>query len=308
MDCWKVGMHRRKFVACLALCLCPMAPLDGAFGWDGEKLVAVCSTTQTADFTRQIVGDRWKVVCVLGPAEDPHTYEVGTDDAKLVSKADLCVQNGWNLEGHGWMEKLASDAGKPIVSCVTGITPLELDEGGQTVKDPHAWFDPKNAIIYVNNITEAVCKVDPSNATEYKARSELYKRQIGILAGWVRKSIGVIPANRRILVTHHDAFGYFCTAFNFKAVSPVGWTTGEFSEVTPEARQKIVQQIRDVGVKAIFVESSTNSQLIEGIARDAGVDVGGKLYSDAMGAEGSAGESYIGMMRENVLQIIQALQ
>ena len=275
---------------------------------NGEKKVAVCSTTQAADFTRQIVGDRWEVICVLGPAEDPHTYEIRSTDSKLVAGADLCVQNGWNLEGHGWMEKLATDAGKPIVTCVNGVQGLDLEEDGQVVKDPHAWFDPKNAIIYVNNITEAVCKVDPDNAGEYKARSELYKRQLAVLSAWVRKKVGAIPANRRILVTHHDAFGYFCNAFNFKPVSPVGWTTGEFSEVTAEDRQAIVNQIREAGVKSIFVESSTNSQLIEGIAKDAGVQVGGKLYSDAMGPAGSAGESYIGMMRENVLKIGAAMK
>ncbi len=308
MDYLHVKRWCEQYFGCFALTLLLLLSVSPAIGSDDGKLVAVCSTTQTADFTRQIVGDHWQVICVLGPAEDPHTYEVGADDAKLVAKADLCVQNGWNLEGHSWMENLAKEAGKPIVSCVTGVAPLELQEGEQVVKDPHAWFDPKNAIIYVNNITDAICKVDPENEKHYRLRSELYTRQIGILAGWVRKTVGSIPANRRVLVTHHDAFGYFCNAFNFKPVSPVGWTTGEFSEVTPEKRQGIVKQIRDSGVKAIFIESSTNSELIEGIARDAGVIVGSKLYSDAMGAAGTAGESYIGMMRENVLKIIQSLQ
>ena len=308
MDCLQVNRWRQEFVGCFVLVMVLLLPCDSALCNDKEKLVAVCSTTQAADFTRQVVGDNWRVICVLGPAEDPHTYEVGADDAKLVAQADLCVQNGWNLEGHGWMENLANEAGKPIVSCINGVTPLELQEDDQVVKDPHAWFDPKNAIIYVNNITEAVCKVDPDNANEYRLRSELYIRQVGILAGWVRKTVGAIPANRRVLVTHHDAFGYFCNAFNFKPMSPVGWTTGEFAEVTPEKRQKIVQNMRDTGVKAIFIESSTNSQLIEGIARDAGIEIGGKLYSDAMGAAGTAGETYIGMMRENVLQIMRALR
>ena len=275
-----------------------------------EKLVVVCSTTQTADFARQIVGDRWEVQCVLGPGEDPHTYEVGTDDVALVARADLCLQNGWNLEGHGWMKDLAETAGKPIVSCIEGVKPLDLNlkEGGQTVKDPHAWFDPKNAVIYVNNITEAVCKIDPDGADGYRERSDLYTRQLRLLSGWIKKSISDIPANQRVLITHHDAFGYFCNAFEFKPVSPVGWTTGEFAEVTLGARKGIIDQIRDSGVNAVFIETSTNEQLIEEIARDAGVKVGGKLYSDAMGPEDSAGETYIGMMRENVLTIKQALR
>lgn len=277
------------------------------FADEGEKKIVVCSTTQVADFARQVVGDRWEVICVLGPAQDPHTYEVGADDSVTVSKADLCAENGWNLEGDDWMKKLAKEAGKPIVTCVAGVSPLQMEEGDHSVKDPHTWFDPKNAIIYVNNIRDAVSKIDPEHAAEYRARAELYTRQLGLLAGWIKKTVGAIPVNRRLLVTHHDAFGYFSNAFNFKAISPLGWTTAELSEVTPAQRQAVVNKIREAGIKAIFVETSTNEQLLTGIARDAGVEIGGKLYSDAMGAEGSAGESYIGMMRENVLTIITAL-
>lgn len=274
---------------------------------ENEKKVVVCSTTQVADFARQIVGDRWDVICVLGPAEDPHTYEVGADDKVTISKADLCAENGWNLEGHDWMKTLAKEAGKPIVTCVNGISPLSMEEHGESIKDPHAWFSPLNAIVYVNNLKDAIIKIDPENAEEYQARTELYTRQLGLLNGWVKKTVAAIPANRRLLVTHHDAFEYFCQAYNFKAVSPVGWTTADLSEVTADERQTVVDKIRESGVKAVFIETSTNEQLIEGIARDAGVKIGGELYSDAMGPKGTAGESYIGMIRENVLTIVNAL-
>ncbi len=275
---------------------------------DQSKKVLVCSTTQVADFAQNIVGDRWEVVCVLGPAEDPHTYEVGADDGVAVSRADLCAENGWNLEGHDWMNNLATSAGKPIVTCVEGVEPLKTAGNGAYVYDPHAWFNPKNAIIYVNNICDAVCQIDPEHADEYRARQELYIRQLNLLNGWVLKTVNEIPVNQRLLVTHHDAFGYFCEAFNFKSVSPLGWTTAELTEVTPEQRQNVVTQIRESGVKAIFVETSINRQLVEGISRDAGVAIGGELYSDAMGSTGSAGETYIGMIRENVLTIVQALK
>ncbi len=294
--------------------LLAVVPLFGIFqpsalaAQDQPKKVLVCSTTQVADFARNLVGDRWEVVCVLGPAEDPHTYEVGADDGLAVSRADLCAENGWNLEGHDWMNKLAKTAGKPIVTCIDGVEPLKTAGDGQHVYDPHAWFNPKNAIIYVNNICDAVCQIDPEHTAEYRAREELYIRQLNLLNGWVRKTVNQIPANQRLLVTHHDAFGYFCQAFNFKSVSPLGWTTAELTEVTADQRQSVVTQIREAGVKAIFVETSINRQLLEGISRDAGVRIGGELYSDAMGSAGSAGETYIGMIRENVLTIVQALK
>ena len=271
-------------------------------------MVIVCSTTQVADFARQIVGDRWEVVCVLGAGEDPHTYEVGSNDSQAVARADLCAENGWNLEGHNWMQKLAKDASKPIVTCIEGVQPLTLMEEGERVRDPHAWLDPKNAAIYVDNLCTAICKLDPTNKEEYQARKELYIRQLNLLRGWVKKTMNSIPANQRLLVTHHDAFEYFCKAFNFKTESALGWTTAEFSEVSADQRQKIVKKVRSLGVKAIFVESSTNEQLMAGIAADAGVTIGGELYSDAMGPEDSAAESYIGMIRENVLTIVRALK
>lgn len=273
-----------------------------------KKLVAVCSTTQIADFTRQVVGDRWEVVCVLAPGEDPHTYEVGNDDLLSVKRADLCLENGWNLEGHAWMSNLAKTAGKPVVTCVENVKPLKVDEEGETVNDPHAWFNTTNASIYVTNICNAVSKLDPDNAKEYKARADLYNIQLRGLNFWINETVNAIPKARRILVTHHDAFGYFSQAYGFKAISPVGWTTGELAGVSIEQRQAIVNQIRELGVKSIFIETSINRETLEGIAKETGISIGGELYSDAMGGKGSAGETYIGMMRENVLTIVKHLK
>jgi manganese/iron transport system substrate-binding protein len=275
---------------------------------NAKQLVAVCSTTQVADFTRNIVGDRWEVVCVLAPGEDPHTYEIGADDSLAVKRADLCLENGWNLEGHSWMSKLATNAGKPIVTCINGVEPLDIELDGETTKDPHAWFDTKNAMIYVNNIKQAVIKIDPENKTEYEARAKLYLIQLRALNQWVAEQVNAIPKARRILVTHHDAFGYFSQAYGFQAISPVGWTTGELAGVSIDQKRKIVDQIRELGVKSIFVETTINRELLDDIARETGIKVGGELYSDAMGGEGSAGETYIGMMRENVLTIVKHLK
>lgn len=276
---------------------------------EAKKLVAVCSTTQIADFTRQIVGDRWEVVCVLAPGEDPHTYEVGNDDLLSVKRADLCIENGWNLEGHAWMSNLAKTAGKPIATCVENVQPLKIDEGeGEPVNDPHAWFSTENAAIYVKNILNAVSKIDPDHAGQYQARADLYLLQLRAFNHWANEQVNAIPKARRILVTHHDAFGYFGQAYGFKAFSPVGWTTGEFGGVSIEQRQGIVNQIRELGVKSIFVETSVNPETLDEIAKETGITIGGELYSDAMGAAGTAGETYIGMMRENILTIVKHLK
>ncbi|MBW3600735.1 MAG: metal ABC transporter substrate-binding protein [Planctomycetes bacterium] len=275
-----------------------------------KKLLAVCSTTQVADFTRQVIGDRWDVQCVLAPGQDPHLYQIKPDDVKLVAQADLCLENGWHLEGKDWMKSLARDAGKELVTCIEGVEPLELEEGGTPYKDPHAWFSPANAAVYVRNILAAVTKVDPAHAAEYRARASLYLSQLQALNAWVQLQVNAVPANRRILVTSHDAFNYFCRQYGFKSASPAGWSTGEEigGGITPARRRETVESIRQYGVKAIFVETSVNPKIVREIAREAGVEVGGELYSDSMGAPDTAGETYIGMMRENVLKIVQALK
>jgi len=281
-----------------------------AVAQEGPKKTLLCSTTQIADFARQVVGDRWEVWCVLAPGADPHTYQPTPGDAAMALKADLCLQNGLNLEGHNWMGALAKDAGKPLVVCTDGIEPLVLEEGGEKVSDPHSWFTPKNAAVYVNNILEAVSQLDPEGKEEFEARASLYLQQLRTLDAWIRKQFHPIPVPQRVLVTSHDAFNYFAEAYGFKNLAPVGWSTG--GEVgggmTPERRAKVVEAIRQQGIKALFVETSTNPALLRQIATDAGVRIGGELYSDSMGEEGSAGETYIGMMRENVLAIASALK
>ncbi len=276
-----------------------------------EKRLVVCSTTQAADFARQVVGDRWEVKSILEPGQDPHLYEIKPGDAQLVAQADLCLENGWHLEGKDWMSTLAKNAGKKLVTCAAGAKPLAIPgEGDAEQHDPHAWFSPANAAVYVKNIVAGVSQVDPQHKAEYEARGDLYVSELRTLHTWIVKQVNAIPADRRVLVTSHDAFNYFCRDYGFRAAAPVGWSTGDEvgGGVTPERRRQSVESIRSYGVKAIFVETSVNPKLIRQIAADAGVEIGGELYSDSMGARGTAGETYLGMMRENVLTIVQALE
>lgn len=276
-----------------------------------EKKTILCSTTQIADFARQIVGDRCIVKCVLSAGEDPHTYVPGANDLKDCATADLCLRNGWNLEGNSWMKRIADGNNKKLVTCIEGVEALEFEEHGAEagvfIKDPHAWLKPGNALIYINNIRDAVCELEPQHAKEFRMRADMYRLQLLALDRWVKQNLSRVKKNRRVLISHHDAFGYFCDAYGFTAESPVGWTTGELTELSLEDRQSLVKRIRERGVPTIFVETSTNDDLLTGIAKDAGIKIGEPLYSDAMGPRDSAAETYIGMMRENVLRIIAGL-
>jgi len=276
----------------------------------GKRKLILTSTTQLADFVKQVVGDRFEVACVLAPGADPHTYMPTPHDARLAQRADLCIQNGLNLEGKNWMATLAKDAGKTAVTATEGVQPIQLDEDGAKVSDPHAWFSPKNAAIYVNNIVDAVSKLDPQGAEQYRARAKLYLQQLRVLDSWAREQFNPIPPGQRILVTSHDAFNYFAREYGFKNEAPVGWSTGSETGggITPERFKNVLASIKKQGIKAVFVENTVNPKLIRELARQAGLKIGGKLYSDSMGPAGSAAETYIGMMRENVLTIANALK
>ncbi len=281
-----------------------------------NKPVIVASTTQIADFARQIAGDRAIVKSILAPGADPHTYQVTPDDVQMVLGADLCLENGMHLEGKSWMATLAKDAKKPLVTTTAGIKPLVIEEEGESISDPHAWFSPRNVAVYVRNILNALNRLEPEHKSEFEARAQLFLQQLRVLDSWIREQVNRIPIQRRILVTTHDAFNYFCFEYkfnannNFLSIAPVGWSTG--AEVgggmTPERRSMVIRSIKESGAPAIFVETTINPKQIREIAKETGVKIGGELYSDSMGPEGTAGETYIGMMRENVLLIVNALK
>jgi manganese/iron transport system substrate-binding protein len=276
-----------------------------------KKPLIVCSLPQLADFARQIVGDDCEVKSVVAPGVDPHEYQPRPTDAELIKSADLCVENGLYMEGSGssdWMETLAKNAGKPLVICTNGLNPLELTEEGKKISDPHAFHSPKAAALYVNNILKGVSRLLPDKKKDFEARADLYLQELKALDGWIRKQVASIPPSERVLVTNHDAFGYYCNEFGFKIDALLGWNAVEQNGMNPESRAKVVDFIKKSHVKAIFVETTLNPKTMDEIGKDAGVRIGGTLCSDTTGPAGSAAGTYIGMMRENTLTIVDALK
>jgi manganese/iron transport system substrate-binding protein len=280
----------------------------GFFTAYAEKNVVV-STTQIYDMAKNVAGDDVMVNCVLAPGQDPHTYQPVPKDIELVRNADLVLENGLHLEGKNWMRTLAGDAGKPVVT-VTENLPLTLEGEGGGTHDPHAWFSPRNAAAYVNSITKALISLEPDKKDKFISRAKLYLQQLKTLDNWIRSEVAAIPPEKRVMVTNHDAFQYFAHEYGFVNTSPVGWSTGSETGggVTPKRREEVVNSIRSMNVPAIFFETTINPKLIREIAKDAGVRIGGSLYSDSMGDTDTPGETYIGMMRENVITLTEGLK
>jgi zinc/manganese transport system substrate-binding protein len=266
-----------------------------------DKINVAASFTILADFARNVGGDRVDVVSLVGPNGDAHSYVPSPADAKKLADAKLIILDGLGLEGSTarFMRAAAKDA--KVVTASDGITPLRL--GSQS--DPHAWQSVANAKTYVANIRDALIAADPADKSMFEANAADYLRRLDALEAEVKAAIASIPPNRRKLVTTHNAFGYFGTAYGVDFIAPHGVST----EAEPSARDvaRIIAQIRAQKIPAVFLENVTDPRLLERIARESGAHIGGTLYSDALTDANGPAPTYIDMMRHNVKELVTAL-
>ncbi|WP_137817502.1 metal ABC transporter substrate-binding protein [Pseudomonas sp. 2FG] len=269
-----------------------------------EKLKVVTSFSILADMTRHIGGEHIQLRKMVGADADAHTYEPTPDDAKALLKADVVIENGLGFEP--WLERLiastASKAKRVVAS--RGVVPRALDQGGQSMPDPHAWHNLANAELYVNNIAQALSGADPAHAQDYSQNGQAYLQKIYPLLALAKLQLGNLPAGSRNIVTSHDAFGYLGQAYGIRFMAPQGLST----ESEPSAAEVagLIRQIRQEHIKAVFVENIKDSRLLEQIAQESGTQIGGTLYSDALAASGPA-STFIGLFEHNLKTLHQAL-
>lgn len=269
-----------------------------------EPVKAVASFSILGDMVRNIGGSRVAVTTLVGPDGDAHVFQPTPGDARAVAEAKVVFVNGLGLEG--WMERLAQSAAYKgaVVVASSGIQPQTMEEEEEGKKapkrviDPHAWQDLRNALVYADNIADGLAKADPAGAPAYKANAAAYKKQLIELDAWVRAEIGAVPKPKRKVITSHDAFGYFGSAYGVTFLAPVGIST----DAEPSAKEvaSLIRQIRKEKTKALFVENITNRKMIEQIGKETGVKLGGALFSDALSPPGGPGDSYIKMFRNNL--------
>lgn len=265
------------------------------------KLDVVASFSILGDMVEQVAGDKATVTTIVGPDADAHLYAPTTGDAVAVSEADLVIVNGLGFET--WSAKLidASGTDAAIAVATTGITPLLVE--GEI--DPHAWNALSNAIIYVDNIEAALSAASPEDAAIFKQNADAYRAQLGRLHRRALADIANLPADSRIVVTAHDAFGYLADAYGLTFLAPQGIDT----EAEPSAKElaKLIGFLNETGAGALFVENIANSDLITQISRETGLQIGGRLYSDALSVRGSPATSYLAMFTHNLELIINTL-
>jgi manganese/zinc/iron transport system substrate-binding protein len=278
--------------------------------FQGQHPIKVVATTGiVADLARNIGGALLEVSELMGPGIDPHLYQASPGDISLINRADLVLYNGLHLEGK--MGEIFERVGrrKPVHAVTDGIPQERLldDEGAA---DPHLWFDVALWADTIAPLTEFLAHFDPANADRYRDNAERYRQELLALDREVRESLATLPADRRVLVTAHDAFGYFGRAYDVEVHAIQGISTE--SEAGLHEINALVDLLVKRRIPAVFIETSVSEKniraLLEGASRrGAKVRIGGELYSDALGPKGTGAETYSGMVRHNVRQIVEAL-
>lgn len=269
-----------------------------------ERLRVVTSFSILADMTRAVGGTHIELTNMVGPDSDAHTYETTPDDARAVRKAQLIVENGLGFEP--WLDRLVKSSESPalVIQASHGVIPRRLEEDGHAIPDPHAWNNLANADLYIGNIARALATLDPANATDYQRNAAAYLVQAHALLAEAKRMLGSLPADRRSLVTSHDAFGYLGQAYGLALLAPQGLSTEREASAADVAA--LIRQIREQHIRAVFVENIKDPRLMRQIAEESGAKIGGTLHSDALAAEGPA-STYLGLYRDNVETLYRAL-
>ena len=301
-----------KSLRLAAVSLVTVAGLCAPAGAAEPALRAVASFSILGDLVRQVGGDRVSVNVLVGPGSDAHVYSPKPAQAKQVGQAQLVFSNGMGFDG--WMARLLKSAGfkgRHVVASA-GIQPLKgaADEHGHghahAAADPHVWQDVARVRAYVKNIAQGLCAADAAGCDSYRSNAAAYGQQLDALDQEIRRAWSAIPAQQRLVISSHDAFGYYASAYGVRFLAPQGVSTD--SEASAQGVARLVRQIRQEKASALFVESIADPRLIEQIARETGLKASSEgLYSDSLAPQGEAA-SYLGMMRYNTRVLIAAIQ
>lgn len=277
------------------------------------KVKVVATTTMLADLAKEIGGEHVEVKGLMGPGIDPHLYKASAGDVNLIQQADLVLYNGLDLESKlGDIFKELENNQKVVVKITQGFPDADLltdeESGGY---DPHIWFDVNLWKKASDNLLNGLIEVDPDNRNEFTKNHESYVKELEELDLFVKDRIKLIPESSRVIITAHDAFQYFGKAYGMEVLGLQGIST-EAEAGTADVK-KLADYIVERKIKAIFVESSVNRRNIEALqeavkAQGFDVKIGGELYSDSLGSEGTNAQTYLGTIKSNVETIVNALK
>ena len=292
-------------LACLAV---PAAAALGGCGNGGGSagsgVDVVATTTQVADFVRNVGGRRVDVHQILAPNADPHEYEPRPSDVKSVADAALVVRSGGDVDD--WLNDVIDNAGgdAPVLTLSEHVH-ARRDDAGDV--DPHWWQDPRNAELAVRAIQSALAKADPDGTAAYRRNAARYLDRLERLDRRTAACIDRIPPRLRKLVTTHDALGYYAARYGLEVIGAVIPSLSTQAQPSAGDIQRLVDQVKRTAVKAIYPESSTNPKLEQAVAGESGATTGAPLWADTLGPQGSSGATYIDSIAANTAAIVDGL-
>ena len=297
----------------LLLSACKTSPGESSVPLSERTIHVVTTTGMIADIVKNVGGDRVTVKALMGPGVDPHLYKASEGDVIRLQEADLIFYNGLHLEAQmGEVLERLNEFGMKTVAVTDQIdrSLLESPPAFAGNYDPHVWFDVTMWMKAVEQVKETLIEMDPAHKSEYEANAESYLKKLEDLHQYVLDQANRIPAEQRVLITAHDAFNYFGRAYGFDVRGLQGISTE--SQAGTADVQQLAAFIAEKKIPAIFVESSVPQRNVEAVqaavrAKGFNVEIGGSLYSDAMGTAGTPEGTYIGMVRHNIDTIVKAL-
>ena len=268
--------------------------------------VILTSATFLADITRNVAGERLAVESLLPVGADPHSYQPTPRDVTKIVQSKLLIINGAEYEH--FLEALLENAEgeREVIEATAGLNP-RTDAGNEHGVDPHLWLDPNNVITYAENIREALTHFDPDGAALYKSNADAYVAQLKDLDVWIKEQVSQIAPEKRLLVTNHEALGYFADRYGFTVIGAI--VPGVSSDASASAQQmaSLIDQIKASSAPAIFLDKVENPALAQQIADETGVKVVEDLHLESL-TDGPPAATYIDMMKHNVTQIVVALK
>ena len=267
----------------------------------------VATFSVLGDMLANVGGGHLAITTIVAAGGDSELYQPTAADVATVASASAVFLNGLNDEFEPWLEPLLRQAAFKGVKVVASRRVRTLTAGEEhpvsgrqlpSAIDQHAWLDPRNGVIYVRNIAEALERLDPANAADYRARAAAYTKEIQAVDDWARKEMAAVPAAKRRVLTSHDSLQYLANAYGITLLTVNGWTNN--SEPSAAELAKLAQQIRCGARKAMFLDSITDPRAMQRIAGETGAVIGGTLYGDSLSPADGEADSYIKMLRHDV--------
>jgi ABC-type Zn uptake system ZnuABC Zn-binding protein ZnuA len=279
----------------------------------GQPLKVLAVETFLADIAQNVAGDRVKVQALIPIGLDPHAFEPAPADVAKIAESQVLIVNGAGLEE--WLQRLLSNAGgqRQVIEASHGLTARVPPAGDPAASehpegDPHFWLDPTKVVRYVENIRDGLSQGDPTGAETYAKNANAYIAQLNALDQWITAQVSQVPQARRLLVTNHEAFGYFADRYGFTVVGAI--VPSVTSNASPSAQEMaaLVERVRATGAPAVFLETGVNPQLAEQLAHETGIKVVTRLLTHSVSEAGGPGPTYLEMMRYNTTAIVTALR